>query len=92
MNERLEVVVYGRVQRVMFRDYAARKARRLGLVGEVKNLPDGTVRVVAEGVHPALEDLCARLKHGSLFSRVDRLTCTWRLPTGEYKSFDISYE
>src|SRR3989344_224255 len=49
MNERIETIVSGRVQVVMYRDFATRKARGLGLVGEVKNLPDGTVRVVAEG-------------------------------------------
>ena len=49
MNERLEAIVSGRVQMVMYRDFTARFARRLGLVGEVKNLSDGTVRVIAEG-------------------------------------------
>ena len=44
MQERLEVIVSGRVQMVMFRDFVQRKASSLKLVGEVQNLPDGTVR------------------------------------------------
>ena len=54
MNERLEVVVAGRVQLVMYRDFAWRKAHGLGLKGEVQNLKDGTVRVVAEGPEEVL--------------------------------------
>ena len=45
--ERIEAIVSGRVQMVMFRDFAQRKALGLRLCGEVMNLPDGTVRVIA---------------------------------------------
>lgn len=92
MKERLEAIVFGRVQMVMYRDFACRKARGLGLVGEVRNLNDGTVRVVAEGVRLVLETYITRLKRGSLFSHVDRVTLAFKEPTGEYQGFSIRYD
>ena len=92
MNERLEAVVSGRVQLVMYRDFAARLARRLGLVGEVQNLPDGTVRVIAEGSRATLEQFIMELKRGSLFSRVENVSSSWSVPRGGYSSFAIAYE
>ena len=91
MNERIEAIVSGRVQLVMYRDFATRKARGLGLVGEVKNLGDGTVRVVAEGPHATLERFVKKLHRGPLFSRVDGVAMSWLPYTGTYRSFDIVY-
>jgi len=92
MNERIETIVSGRVQVVMYRDFATRKARGLGLVGEVKNLPDGTVRVVAEGPRATLERFVKKLHRGSLLSRVDGIATSWLPYTGAYRSFDIAYD
>ena len=92
MNERIETIVSGRVQVVMYRDFATRKARGLGLVGEVKNLPDGTVRVVAEGPRATLERFVKKLHRGSLLSRVDGIAMSWLPATGAYRSFDIAYD
>jgi acylphosphatase len=91
MNERLEAVVSGRVQLVMYRDFASRKARGLGLAGEVQNLRDGTVRVVAEGERGALEKFSEKLQRGSLLSRVDHVTLAYKPATGKYQTFDITY-
>jgi len=41
--------VYGRVQRVGFRRYVLDSAQDLGLVGHVKNLPDGSVEIFVQG-------------------------------------------
>jgi len=92
MNERLEAIVSGRVQMVMYRDFTARFARRLGLVGEVKNLSDGTVRVIAEGSREKLERMQPRLRRGSLLSRVDDVALSWLPASGGYTSFDITYD
>ena len=92
MRERLEAVARGRVQLVMYRDFVARKARGLGLSGEVKNLDNGTVCVIAEGPRAQLEELCAWLSRGSLLARVEEVACVWLPATGEYASFAITYE
>lgn len=91
MKERLEAIVSGRVQMVMYRDFAQRMARRRKLAGEVTNLPDGTVRVIAEGPREALESLLARLHDGPTLARVDGVTAEWRPATGEYSGFKITY-
>ena len=44
---RADVLIIGRVQGVFYRASAQQEAMRLGLVGEVRNLPDGSVEVVA---------------------------------------------
>jgi len=92
MNERLEAVVKGRVQMVMYRDFVARGARALGLMGEVKNLPDGSVRVVAEGPREKLEALVMRLKKGSLLSDVQSVECNWGSVQDAFKTFAITYD
>lgn len=89
--ERFEAIVSGKVQLVMYRDFATRKARGLGLVGEVENLPDGTVRVIAEGPREKLEAYERKLWKGSLLSRVDSVVAQYRSATGEYTYFDINY-
>lgn len=92
MNERIEARVHGRVQMVMYRDFATRKARRHKLVGEVQNLPDKTVRVVAEGVHDALVAYIEKLKKGSLLAHVEHVEVSWLPATGEYTTFTINYD
>lgn len=48
MEERTyEIIVSGRVQGVGFRSCVRRIAGRLSVTGEVMNLPDGTVRILA---------------------------------------------
>lgn len=89
--ERLEARVYGRVQMVMYRDFATRKARGLGLVGEVQNLEDGSVSVIAEGSRTHLERYIEKLKKGSLLSDVERVEVRFLPATTTYTSFSITY-
>ena len=42
-------VVRGRVQGVGYRYFVLRQAEELGLAGFARNLPDGSVEVIAEG-------------------------------------------
>lgn len=91
MQKRLECFVFGRVQLVMFRDFTQRKAKSLKLTGTVKNLPNGSVFVVAEGEEEKLAQLLEKLKKGSLLSRVDRLEEKWLPATGEFSNFKILF-
>jgi acylphosphatase len=49
-------IVSGKVQRVFFRKFTKEKADALGLRGVVRNLPDGTVHIVAVGQVAKLQD------------------------------------
>ena len=92
MNKRLEAVISGRVQMVMFRDFAMRKARTLVLTGEVRNLPDGTVHVIAEGTEDALRRYEELLKRGPLLAHVALVESAWLQATDLYSTFVIRYE
>ncbi len=87
----LHAVVSGRVQAVGFRLFVLRAGRRLGLNGEVRNLPDGRVEVLAAGSRDALEDLLAELERGPRLGRVDQVSCNWDLPLRPMPDFKIGY-
>jgi acylphosphatase len=63
-------LVRGRVQGVGYRYFVQREADALGATGFVRNLPDGSVEVVAEGSDGVLAQLEARLREGPSFARV----------------------
>ena len=89
MERRLECIVRGRVQGVSYRDFTARAARGLHLVGFVRNLSDGTVEVVAEGEEENLGRLLAHLKEKHPFAQVARIDEVWADVTGEFPDFRI---
>jgi acylphosphatase len=60
----LDIHIYGRVQRVGYRYSAWCEANILSLNGFVKNLPDGSVYVEAEGSEEMLEVFLAWCRRG----------------------------
>jgi acylphosphatase len=79
--------VHGRVQGVFFRAFVSENARKLGLTGFVRNMPDGTVEAVAEGEKDSLEKLLGLMREGSPAARVDRVAAQWSDYSGEYRRF-----
>jgi acylphosphatase len=63
-------VVRGRVQGVGYRYFVLGLADRLDVRGFARNVPDGSVEVVAEGSEASLAELEARLREGPSFSEV----------------------
>jgi acylphosphatase len=53
--KQVRIVISGKVQAVYFRETAVRGARKAGIAGFVRNEPDGTVYIEAEGTDEALE-------------------------------------
>ncbi len=68
--------VHGTVQGVGFRWFVRQSARPLNLAGIVRNEPDGSVSVVAQGSDDALRALQRALCRGSAGSRVQRVDCS----------------
>lgn len=66
----VQVRVTGRVQGVSFRWYAQEEARRLGVVGWVRNELDGSVLLHAEGDDAAVDALVAWCHEGPGMARV----------------------
>jgi acylphosphatase len=67
---RLTLIVRGRVQGVGFRHFVRRTALGLGLAGEVRNLPDGAVEVLAWGEEASLSALELAVRRGPPGARV----------------------
>jgi acylphosphatase len=91
MRERLTATVYGRVQGVSFRYHTRRKALELGIVGRVRNQPDGSVHVLAEGDHDVLERFASFLQQGPPAARVSRVESAWGVASGQFDAFEISW-
>jgi acylphosphatase len=66
-------LVRGRVQGVGFRWFVEREAHMLQVAGWVRNNPDGTVEVLAQGTRDQLAGLRSRLQEGPRAARVDNV-------------------
>ncbi len=89
-QERLEITVHGRVQGVAFRHYTQQQALKLGLTGWVRNNPDGSVRMVAEGTRSALEAFLSWTGRGPDHARVERQETHWSKASGGFTDFLIT--
>jgi acylphosphatase len=90
-RERLVAEVSGRVQGVGFRYFTRQAARRLGLVGSVRNDPEGTVTVQAEGPRARLDAFLAALRTGPEAAEVEEVDARWEPATGRFKTFSVEY-
>ena len=63
-------IITGKVQGVYFRHSTRLEAERLALRGVARNLPDGSVEVIAHGPHAAVESLREWLHRGPSRARV----------------------
>ena len=88
---RVRLIIEGRVQGVWFRDSTRREAVASGVSGWVRNRPDGTVEVLAEGAEGRVKRLvswCHQGPPGARGSRVHESQEEWQ---GEFASFDIVF-
>lgn len=82
--------ITGRVQGVWFRGSTRDKAKQLGIKGYVKNMPDGSVYIEAEGNEERLGDFIAWCRQGPPMANVDNV----KIEDGEvknYKVFDVKH-
>lgn len=79
---RCHLWVSGVVQGVGFRFFTERVARRLGLSGLARNLPDGRVEIVAEGPRAVLDQFIAEVQRGPAGAVVTRVQVEWESPAG----------
>lgn len=64
MLQTISITVSGKVQGVYYRQSTRETARRLGITGQVKNLPDGNVQIIATGMKEQLEAFIEWCKKG----------------------------
>ena len=85
-------LVRGRVQGVGFRWFVEREAHMLKISGWVRNNPDGTVELFAQGTRDQLAGLHARLREGPRAARVDGVDVSDAEPVAGSVSFQIRGE
>jgi len=66
----IHCLVSGRVQGVWYRASTREQAKKLGITGWVRNLPDGKVEVLAFGQREQLDKLLMWLKRGPELAKV----------------------
>ena len=87
----VEVLVGGRVQGVGYRNFAQRRAHEHRLTGYAVNLPDGRVKIRAEGDLEAIDQFVRELGGGPPLARVDRVDVRSVAFSGRYGDFGIRF-
>lgn len=92
MPEKMRYIirVYGRVQGVGFRYSAVRVAQSHGIKGFVKNLPDGSVLIEAEGSEKQLNTFLVWCRKGPGLSFVESVIVD-PLPPVNYEDFRVKH-
>ena len=88
MQQTVSIVVSGKVQGVFYRQSTREKAIALGITGEVRNMPDHTVHIIATGTASQIEQLIEWCKKGPPRSIVESVEST-TIPSQDFSSFTI---
>ena len=87
---RVHLTIEGQVQGVFFRYSAVEEAVRLRLRGWVRNCPDASVEVVAEGQRKKIEYLIRWCHHGPPGAHVHNVRIQWEDYRGEFEIFRVT--
>ena len=90
MDARARILITGLVQGVFFRREMTDLARRLGISGWVRNLPNGKVEAVAEGERRRLDELIRFCHVGPPGAVVRKVEVEWSDYSGEFRGFRIT--
>lgn len=92
MDQRVEIIVKGDVQKVGYRDEAQKIARSLDIKGYVENLRDGNVLIVCEGEKKNMDEFLEKIRIKKHFIDVKEVNVTKESDySGEFEYFDIKY-
>jgi acylphosphatase len=89
MKEEMKAVVHGNVQGVGFRATVKFHADKLNLQGYVKNLPDGSVEIHAQGERASLEKLLTAIKSEFKGNYIQNIELSYQTPSSFYEGFFI---
>lgn len=93
MRKEAILKIYGNVQGVFYRDFSEKCAHELALVGWVKNMPDGSVKMCLHGDEDIIKEMIARCYDGSPASQVKKIHIEWKNIDSEkeFESFNVRY-
>jgi len=81
----------GRVQGVGFRFFVRERSVSYGIKGWIRNRPDGSVEIHAEGDKGKLSQFIANVREGPVFGHVSELLVEWIEPEQTYLGFNIVF-
>jgi acylphosphatase len=88
MLQTISITVDGLVQGVFYRQSTKAKAIELGITGEVKNKPDGTVHIIGTGKEEQLNQLAEWCHKGPERAIVTKVKVE-KIPLQSFKVFSI---
>jgi acylphosphatase len=86
-----EITVQGVVQGVGYRFFVINQAHLFDVKGYVRNLPNGSVEVVAEGDRGMVKDFIERLRIGPLSAHVTGVDVKWHEKDSGFTEFRLQY-
>lgn len=87
----LHLIIKGNVQGVGYRATAQHYAKKLGIVGAVKNLPNGSVEIYAQGPADRLQEFVGEVKKGPGLAKIQHVFIEECKIQKEYKDFQIIF-
>ena len=84
----VRLIIEGTVQGVGFRFAACEAAARCSVTGWVKNLPDGSVEIVAQGSPDAVDRMTRWARQGPRYAAVERVHVETLPPSSELNAFE----
>ena len=89
--KQLQVQFTGTVQGVGFRYTTREIAKRFAVTGFVKNEPDGSVTLLAEGEEAELQEFFREVRESKLSHYIHDMKAQWRKPQGRWREFSIEF-
>jgi acylphosphatase len=85
----MQVLYSGHVQGVGFRYTVRSVASGFDVTGAVRNLPDGTVELIAEGARDELAAFCQAIRESGLDHFIRNESVSWTEAKHEFCGFEI---
>jgi acylphosphatase len=86
---RMTIIYEGRVQGVGFRYTVRTVTNGFEVTGTVRNLPEGTVELIAEGAKAELEDFRRAVQDSEVGRFIRRENVSWSEAKNEFRGFEI---
>jgi acylphosphatase len=88
MHQTISITVTGKVQGVFYRQSTKEMAKQLSISGQIRNLSNGNVEIIATGTKDQLNKLVDWCRQGPPRSIVTEISCK-ELPLQEFTNFTI---
>jgi acylphosphatase len=76
---------------VSYRASTQAEAQKRGLVGWVKNLPDGRVEALVQGPKDKVDELLQWCKRGPSAAKVEKVEVAWEASAEAMATFEVRY-